>query len=134
MSSRSNNQSSSKRRKRVSSKSLLIRLAESCHAHRTNFHSRQEDDTDYESPSEEEMKACASDMEKLRNAMPRIEAACHCKKKGDAVDAVDAKQVNHLCLFYNSVVEGVYCPQSMELLFDNGRLGIESKSIYIYKI
>lgn len=63
-------------------------------------------------------------MDKLRNAMPMIEAACHCKKKGDVVDA---KQVNHLCLFYNSVVEGVYCPQSLELLFDNGRLGIESK-------
>lgn len=40
---------------------------------------------------------------------------------------VDPKEVNNLCLFYISVLDGAYCPHSIELLFDNGRGGVESK-------
>jgi len=136
MSSRQSNST----RKKTPSKSLLIRLSESCNSHRTKFHN-PDDEHDVECDSEPSPQ-CSSDMKALRGIIPKIEASCQCRKlskdgnrdRGEAsdrsardVNAIDPKEVNNLCLFYVSVLECVYCPHSMELLFDHGRGGVESK-------
>ena len=117
-------------RKKTTSKSLLIRLSESCNSHRTKFHN-PDDEHDVECDSEPSPQ-CSSDMKALRGIIPKIEASCQCRKgskdrSARGVNAIDPKEVNNLCLFYVSVLEGVYCPHSMELLFDHGRGGVESK-------
>jgi hypothetical protein len=136
---------SASKNKRKSSKSLLIRLSESCNSHRTKFHNPDDHDHDIDCDDSDPSPQCESDMKALRGIIPMIEASCQCpevKRDGadgnnasssDGItssnvnDVVDPKEVHHLCLFYISVLDGAYCPHSIELLFDHGRGGVESK-------
>ena len=132
------------KRKKKSSKSLLVRLSESCTNHRKNCHHDDNDDDDaLMNPSSQ----CLSDMKSLKSIIPMIESACQCQHEPSADNMKqtsrssqqlhqgsssrkpnqDPKEIMNLCLFYISVVDCAYCPHAMDLLFDNGSGGVESE-------
>ena len=56
---------------------------------------------------------CRIDLEKLRNLLPEIEKKFHPSTHGEKGPA--AQDIAHLCDFYNSVMQGNYCPYAPHL-------------------
>jgi hypothetical protein len=136
------------KRKKKPSKSLLVRLSESCNSHKKNCHDNDGNENQNQNESGNSSEQCSSDMKALKKIIPIIESACRCQhgrghgqdnqhqsnsRQMDGIkrakDIVNPKEVMHLCFFYISVVECAYCPHAMSLLFDNGRDGVESELI-----
>lgn len=92
--------------------SLLIRLSQGCIRHQQTCHPHHVEDSD----------KCDTDMKKLAQLVPKIEATCR-----DAQD-ISHREVLNLALFYISVVQGTYCPHSLQQIFQGGKQGVESKS------
>lgn len=141
------------KRKKKGSKSLLVRLSESCTSHKNTCHHHDDEHETIDDNDDGPSDQCSLDMNSLKKIIPIIEAACKCRQherereslsdgnngnsdgntstnatvSKKAKENVDPKEVMHLCLFYISVVECTYCPHAMNLLFDNGSDGLESK-------
>ncbi len=122
-----------------------MRLSESCNSHRNNCHSNQDELTEHHEELGDPSDLCSSDMKALKQIIPKIESACQCQHSALSItgtcvsnaagskkkEKVDPKEIMHLCFFYISVVECTYCPHAMNLLFDNGRNGVESECAYL---
>lgn len=107
---------SSSRRK---SSDFLLKLSRSCNAHATNCHKdRIARPVGLEDEVERIPDQCRADLEQLRNLLPEIEKKFQPPAPGQR--GPEAHDVAHLCDFYNSVMQGNYCPYAPHL-FDLGK-------------
>lgn len=92
---------------------VLVKLSRSCNSHSTNCHKDRKgavrvDDEETRIPDQ-----CRSDLEMLRNLLPEIEKKFRPPARGER--GPEAHDVAHLCDFYNSVMQGNYCPYAPHL-------------------
>ena len=84
---------SASKNKRKSSKSLLIRLSESCNSHRTKFHN-PDDDHDIDCDDSDPSPQCESDMKALKYINKKQKKGTkhdtdHIKNHDQVISAVD---------------------------------------------
>ena len=106
------------KRKKKPSKSLLVRLSESCNSHKKNCHDNDDNENQNHNESGNSSEQCTSDMKALKKIIPIIESACRCQhgpghgqddqhqnnsRQMDGIkrgkDIVNPKEVMHLCFF-----------------------------------
>lgn len=99
---------------RQKSSDVLIKLSQSCNNHLSNCHKDRRVTGNTEEEEEENIpEQCKMDLEKLRNLLPEIEKKFH--PNGHGEKGPEAQDVAHLCDFYNSVMQGNYCPYAPHL-------------------
>lgn len=111
--------SASRRPSRRNSSDVLIKLSHSCNAHFNNCHKDRKSVVNFEDEVENIPDQCRVDLEKLRNLLPEIEKKFQPPAHGER--GPDAHDVAHLCDFYNSVMQGNYCPHAPHL-FGTGKV------------
>jgi len=111
---------------------LLVKLSRSCNSHSSNCHKdrkggvlRGAEDKDDERTIPAQ---CRTDLEKLRNLLPEIEKKF--QPPGRDEKGPEAHDVAHLCDFYNSAMQGNYCPYAPHL-FHMGKSGNEGENRWI---
>lgn len=105
----------SSRRSSSSRKSsdFLSKLAKSCQQHSANCHKYGKTAVRLDTEEGPIPDQCRSDMEKLRNLLPEIEKKFRPPAKGER--GPEAYDVANLCDFYNSAMQGTYCPYAPHL-------------------
>jgi hypothetical protein len=101
---------SSSRRK---SSDFLLHLSRSCNAHATKCHKDPRTTISAEDEEERIPDQCRADLEAMRNLLPEIEKKFQPPAQGQR--GPEAHDVAHLCDFYNSVMQGNYCPYAPHL-------------------
>ena len=91
---------------------LLVELSEACNTHQTHHRQRCRLCPNFDDCE----PFCRDAIIALRNAIPKVEQALDSKPEN----------IRQLCIFYQSVVGGIFCPQAPHL-FDVGRKGVESE-------
>ena len=98
---------------RKKSSDVLIKLSQSCNNHLSNCHKGRSVKVNIDDDEEKIPEQCRIDLEKLRNLLPEIEKKFHPNLLGEK--GPEAQDVAHLCDFYNSVMQGNYCPYAPHL-------------------
>ncbi len=103
---------------RKKSSDVLIKLSHSCNAHSNNCHRDRNIVVNVDNEAEDIPEQCRVDLEKLRNLLPEIEKKFQPPAYGGK--GPEANDVAHLCDFYNSAMQGSYCPYAPHL-FHRGK-------------
>ena len=110
---RSTQRSSSHRK----SSDVLLSLADACTRHSEYHQSRNDSSAVAEDEGDIPEKCCAV-LERLRQLLPRVEKSFQPPPPGKK--GPDASDIAHLCNFYDSALQGVYCPHASHL-FQRGK-------------
>lgn len=117
--------------------SLLLRLSECCHRHQVSHHNHKKDHSSNanaavwcQDDEEQVPDGCRDAIDMLRKILPKVELKSMAiqhrepgQKKGRGPPARD---VAHMCAFYTSALNGVFCPHAPHL-FLLGKGATESK-------
>ena len=104
---------------RRQSSDYLLKLSQCCNSHASKCPKDRRTATTCADDEEERIPdLCSADLEQLRNLLPEIEKKF--QPPGAGQKGPEADDVAHLCDFYNSVIQGHYCP-FMPHLFHLGK-------------
>jgi hypothetical protein len=109
--------------------SLLLHLSECCHRHQVSHHSKKDSTASVWCEHDEEQipEGCREAIDMLRKILPKVELKSMSihrvpgQKRGPP-----ARDVAHMCDFYTSALNGVFCPHAPHL-FLLGKGATESK-------
>lgn len=112
-------ESSSRRQPRRKTAEILLKLSHSCNLHLKSCHSEKDsNDATIVDDDDRIPLRCENDLENLRNLLPQIELKFRPPQLGEQGPSAD--DVVHLCVFYNSTIQSLYCPYAPRLL-DQGK-------------
>jgi hypothetical protein len=110
--------------------SLLLRLSECCHRHQVSHHSKKDSASAAVWCQEDEEQVpdgCREAIDMLRKILPKVELkSMSIHREPGQKRGPPARDVAHMCDFYTSALNGVFCPHAPHL-FLLGKGGTESK-------
>lgn len=115
----SSNKSMARRQPRRKTAEILVKLSDSCNLHAKRCHGdRNASEVAAEDQDERIPTACQKDLQNLQNLLPQIELKFQPPRPGEKGPSAD--DVVHLCAFYNSTIQSLYCPHAPRL-FEQGK-------------
>jgi hypothetical protein len=111
--------------------SLLLRLSECCHRHQVSHHNKKDSNAAIWCQDDEEQvpDGCRDAIDMLRKILPKVELksmSIHREAGQNRGRGPPARDVAHMCDFYTSALNGVFCPHAPHL-FLLGKGATESK-------
>lgn len=97
---------------------ILLKLSHSCNLHLRSCHNEKNSNASIVDDDERVPLRCQNDLENLGNLLPQIELKFRPPEPGD--EGPSAEDVVHLCAFYNSTMQSLYCPYAPRL-FEQGK-------------
>ena len=122
-------ESSSRRQPRRKTAEILLKLSHSCNLHSKSCHSEKtSNDTTIVDDDDRIPLRCENDLENLRNLLPQIELKFRPPQMGEQGPSAD--DIVHLCAFYNSTMQSLYCPYAPRL-FEQGKSMEQGKVLFV---
>jgi hypothetical protein len=112
--------------------SLLHVLSECCHRHQASYHNKKDSNSAVwcQDDEEEVPDGCRDAIDMLRKILPKVElksmSIVHSEPGQKKGRGPPARDVAHMCDFYTSALNGVFCPHAPHL-FLLGKGATESK-------
>ena len=110
--------------------SLLLLLSECCHRHQVSHHNKKGSNAAVWCQDDEEQvpDGCREAIDTLRKILPKVELKSMSiqREPGQKTRGPPARDVAHMCDFYTSALNGVFCPHAPHL-FLLGKGATESK-------
>jgi hypothetical protein len=98
--------------------SLLLQLSECCHRHQVSLHAKKESTASVWCQDDEEQvpQGCRLAIDMLRKILPKVELkSMSIHRAPGQKRGPPARDVAHMCDFYTSVLNGVFCPHAPHL-------------------
>lgn len=108
--------------------SLLLRLSECCQRHQVSHHNKKDSSSASvwcQDDEEQVPDGCREAIDMLRKILPKVEIKSIHREPGQKKGPL-ARDVAHMCDFYTSALNGVFCPHAPHL-FLLGKGATESK-------